>query len=102
MGRPTRYTHENDDTIERKYVAGASLSALSREYGIPVMTIKRRLQKRGVEIRNLTTAMKVMKDNRKGRATATNDRSGQNISFGVQFDDSGQGNSTNSNDEWIS
>ena len=45
MGRPTKYTHDNDDEIARKYQdESMSLRALSLEYGIPVMTIKRRLK----------------------------------------------------------
>jgi hypothetical protein len=101
MGRPTKYSHDNDDAIQQKYETGASLSSLSREYSIPVMTIKRRLIKRGVEIRNLTTAMQVMKENRQNRSVANNRSDERNVSFGVQFDDSGSNAGTTSDDEWM-
>jgi len=100
-GRPTKYTHDHDDTIEQRYRDGASLSELSREYAIPAMTIKRRLIKRGVEIRNLSTAMKLMNERKRGKASASGENP-RNVAFGVQFDDSGNDQGPTTDDEWMS
>jgi hypothetical protein len=102
MGRPSKYTHDNDENIEQKYRGGASLSSLSKEYDIPVMTIKRRLIKRGVEIRNLSTAMKLISEKGGSGRSVSSENKSRNVAFGVQFDDSNNPNKSTSDDEWIS
>ena len=101
MGRNTKYTHDHDDEIERKYVEEKmSLSALSKEYSIPVMTIKRRLMKRGVEIRNISTAMNLF---HKGRNQSSDvDERIQRTTGVVLFDDQDQQKPMTNDDEWIS
>ncbi len=109
MGRPTKYTHDHDDEIARKYQEESmSLRALSLEYEIPVMTIKRRLIKRGVEIRNISTAMTLFHRNRKesgGSETTGNsaDRNFNRVTGVIQFDDQNLENeSERGDDTWIS
>jgi hypothetical protein len=91
MGRKTLYTHDNDDDIERMYVEeNVSLRSLSKEFSIPVMTIKRRLIKRGVEIRNISSAMRLFHELKKdNRASASTDASENpnRVTGVVQFDD---------------
>ena len=109
MGRPTKYTHDNDDEIARKYQdESMSLRALSLEYEIPVMTIKRRLIKRGVEIRNISTAMTLFHKNRKTSSTpdttdSSTDRNFNRVTGVIQFDDQNiEAETERGDDTWIS
>lgn len=109
MARPTKYTHEHDSEIARKYQEDkVSLRSLSREYEIPVMTIKRRLIKMGVEIRNISTAMTLHHLRRKdadNAAEAAKASNGglQRANGVVNFDDDPVfTNDEDENDEWIS
>jgi hypothetical protein len=105
MGRPTKYTHDNDDEIARRYQEDAmSLRALSLEYSIPVMTIKRRLIKRGIEIRNISTAMTLFHKNRKPESNTNGADSNFNRVTGVvQFDDQPEAEKAEEGDDtWIS
>lgn len=60
MSRAPNVGNEHDDEIERLYVKEKlSMSAIARKFGIQVMTVKRKLMKRGVEIRGIATAMTI-------------------------------------------
>ena len=102
MGRKTLYSHEFDEDMERKYNDGASLRSLSKEYGIPVMTIKRRLSKRGVEIRNISSAMKLFHGNKSTGASRVSEEVSENpnrTTGVVQFDDQAK---EDKDDTWTS
>jgi len=102
MGRKTKYSHDNDDEIARKYTEEkVSLSALSKEFGIPVMTIKRRLIKKGVEIRNFKTAMGLLKKTRASDSSDVDERI-QRVTGVVQFEDQNEQPPMTDEDEWIS
>jgi len=105
MGRKTIYSHENDDNMERMYQDGASLRSLSKEFGIPVMTIKRRLIKRGVEIRNISTAMKLFHGSKKNNKVVASEEVSENpnrVTGVVQFDDQPETPAERDDDLWIS
>lgn len=103
MGRKTIYTHENDDAMEKKYIEeNVSLRSLSKEYGIPVMTIKRRLIKRGVEIRNISTAMKLFHGSKKVTASEDASENQNRVTGVVQFDDQDNSKTEKGDDTWIS
>ena len=103
MGRKTKYTHDHDDEIEKKYVdENMSLSALSKEYSIPVMTIKRRLIKRGVEIRGISTAMNLFHKAKGSNGASDVAERIQRTTGVVQFDNQDEQPPMTNDDEWIS
>jgi len=58
MPRKPNFGTEHDDEIERLYIKEKlSMSAIAKKLGMQTMTVKRKLLKRGVEIRGISTAM---------------------------------------------
>lgn len=59
-GRKPKHTTEHDEEIERLYVQEKmSLSKIAQKFNMNAMTIKRKLIKRGVEIRGISVAMSI-------------------------------------------